>query len=88
MGFGMGFGIWDGIGIGIWDWNGNGIWDLGWNGMGWDGTPIPFKWVASIIMTSIFYFGGSHHSSSYFRAFILQQNVFKLVQTPFRSNSI
>ncbi|GET64740.1 hypothetical protein GLOIN_2v1763023 [Rhizophagus irregularis DAOM 181602=DAOM 197198] len=47
MGFGMGFGIWDGIGIGIWDWNGNGIWDLGWNGMGWDGTPIPFKWAAS-----------------------------------------
>ncbi|CAB4433954.1 unnamed protein product [Rhizophagus irregularis] len=25
-----------------------------------------------------FTFGGSHHSSSYFRAFILQQNVFKL----------
>jgi len=27
MGFGMGFGDWDGIGI----------WDLGWDGMGWDG---------------------------------------------------
>jgi len=52
MGFGMGFGIWDGIGIGIWDWNGNGIWDLGWDGMGWDGTPIPFKWAASILVTT------------------------------------
>ncbi|PKC74170.1 hypothetical protein RhiirA1_437123 [Rhizophagus irregularis] len=41
MGFGMGFGIWNGIGIGIWDWNGNGIWDLGWDGMGWDGMGLP-----------------------------------------------
>ncbi|GET50042.1 hypothetical protein RIR_jg32341.t1 [Rhizophagus irregularis DAOM 181602=DAOM 197198] len=28
-----------------------------------------------------FTFGGSHHSSSYFRAFILQQNVFKLFES-------
>jgi hypothetical protein len=50
MGYGMGFGIWD-LGFGIWDLGfgigmgmGFGIWD----GMGWDGTPIPFIWAASI----------------------------------------
>jgi hypothetical protein len=52
LGWDLGFGIWDGMGFGIWDgiwdWDGIGIWDLGWDGMGWDGTPIPFKWAASI----------------------------------------
>ncbi|GBB96292.1 hypothetical protein RclHR1_02720007 [Rhizophagus clarus] len=59
MGFGMGFGIWDGIGNGIWDWNGNGIWDWDGMGLGWDGTPIPFKWAAIqkiILNVQIFHF--------------------------------
>ena len=47
MGFGMGFGIWDGI----WAWDGNGIWDLGWDGMGWAGMGWDSKWAASIILT-------------------------------------
>ena len=46
MGFGMGFGIWDGIqdlgwDFGIWD----GIWDFGMGGI----LPFPSIWAASIV---------------------------------------
>jgi hypothetical protein len=46
MGFGIG--IWD-LGFGIWD--GIGIWDLG-----WVGSPIPFKWAASIAAIAAYIF--------------------------------
>jgi hypothetical protein len=42
LGFGMGLGLGFGIGMGM----GFGIWDE----MGWNGTPIPFIWAASIVV--------------------------------------
>ncbi|PKC59390.1 hypothetical protein RhiirA1_399986 [Rhizophagus irregularis] len=38
LGFGMGFGIWDGMGFGIGIWDGMWIWDgRGGDGRGWEG---------------------------------------------------